>query len=350
MYWSIQPGPGITQLKGFAIGDESVTPVLTPAQVSEYSTGCIGCHNATPDGAFASFSSQTNAWQNGFANIQAGATGQVPPWLGAAGRAAVEGSQLGIHTFSAAHWKTGDRIEIAAHDPQDNGQSELVWIDVEATTGPATGTLARTGDPSHAGAPSWSHDGSTIAYVSTEANKDGRLDDGAADVWTVPYGAKAGGAATALQGASANGMRNFYPAWSPDDKLIAFDEVSGGNMYNNSLDEVYVVPGGGGKATRLASNDPPACTGKASPGVTNAWPKWAPQAQTTADGRTFYWVVWSSVRDPGGNPQLYVTPVVVDGKGNVSSYHALYLWNQPAGENNHTPAWDYFQIPPPSSQ
>jgi hypothetical protein len=121
-------------------------------------------------------------------------------------------------------------------------------------------------------------------------------------------------------------------------------------MYNNAQDELYVVPSGGGTATRLLANDPPACTGKTSPGVTNSWPKWAPQAQTTTDGRTFYWIVFSSIRDPGGNPQLYVTPVVVDGAGKVTTYHALYLWNQPAGENNHTPAWDNFQIPPPGPQ
>ena len=350
VYWSIQPSPGITQLKGFAIGDESVTPVLLPSQVTEYSTTCIGCHNSTPDGDFASFTSSTSSWQNGFGNVQAGQTGGVPPWLGAAGKAAVETSQMGIHTFSLAHWQSGDRIEVSAHDPADNGQSELVWVDLEAQSGTAMGTIARTGDPNYAGAPSWSHDGTAIVYVSTNANRDGRLDDGAADLWTVPYNAKAGGNAAALPGASANGMRNFYPSFSPDDKWVAFDEVTSGNMYNNPSDELYVVPAKGGTATRLAANDPPACSGKTSPGVTNSWPKWAPTPGTTPDGRTFYWVVFSSIRDPGGNPQLYVTPVVVDGAGTVTTYHALYLWNQPADENNHTPAWDNFQIPSPPPQ
>ena len=48
------------------------------------------------------------------------------------------------------------------------------------------------------------------------------------------------------------------------------------------------------------------------------------------------------------NPQLYVAPVVVDEAGEtptVVTYPALYLWNQPAAENNHTPAWDVFLIP-----
>lgn len=357
VYWSIIVSSWTASLKGFSVGDETVGSVLTPAQVGQFSTSCIGCHNSTPDGDYASFSSSSNSWQNGFADIRAGMTGQVPSWLGAAGKAAVESTQMGIHTTSKAHWTTGDRIEISAHDPNDDGTSELVWVDLEAQTGTAMGTLARTGDQRHAGAPAWSHDGNTIAYVSTEANKDGRLDDPdkfsgdhQADVWLVPYGNKAGGNATALAGASTTGAREYYPSWSPDDHLIAFTKTATGSMYNSAGAEVYVVPAAGGTATRLSANDPPACTGKTSPGVTNSWPKWAPSVGTASGGRTFYWIVFSSTRDPKGNPQLYVTPVVVDAQGKVTTYHALYLWNQPAGENNHTPAWDYFQIPPPPVQ
>jgi hypothetical protein len=118
-------------------------------------------------------------------------------------------------------------------------------------------------------------------------------------------------------------------------------------MYNQPLAEVSVIPAAGGTPTRLIANDPPACTGKVSPGVTNSWPKWAPGASTASGGRTFYWIVFSSTRDEMGNPQLYVSPIVVDATGMVTTYHALYLWNQPPAENNHTPAWDTFNIPPP---
>ena len=46
------------------------------------------------------------------------------------------------------------------------------------------------------------------------------------------------------------------------------------------------------------------------------------------------------------NAQLYVTALVADGSGKLTTYPALYLWNQPATDGNHTPSWDDFSIPP----
>jgi hypothetical protein len=39
-----------------------------------------------------------------------------------------------------------------------------------------------------------------------------------------------------------------------------------------------------------------------------------------------------------------VVPVTVDGSGTITTFPAIYLWNQPSTERNHTPAWDEFQI------
>jgi len=39
------------------------------------------------------------------------------------------------------------------------------------------------------------------------------------------------------------------------------------------------------------------------------------------------------------------TGLVVE-NGQPTSYSSIYLWNQPEVENNHTPAWDVFDIPP----
>ena len=104
------------------------------------------------------------------------------------------------------------------------------------------------------------------------------------------------------------------------------------------------MPSAGGVATRLKANDAPACqTDLHSPGLTNDWTKWSPDVGH-ANGKTYYWITFSSQRT--GVPQLYVAALVVDGAGKLTTYPALYLWNQPAAEGNHTPSWDHLQIPP----
>jgi hypothetical protein len=104
---------------------------------------------------------------------------------------------------------------------------------------------------------------------------------------------------------------------------------------------VFVVPAGGGEAQRLDANDAPTCTGQNSPGLTNSWPKWAPRAQTV-NGKTYYFITFSSHRR--GRPQLYVT-VLVDDWQRLTTYPALYPWNQPAADINHTPDWGVPNIP-----
>jgi len=356
VYWTTTSG---TALEGFRIGDEVVESVLTPGQVQQPAgTNCVGCHTATPDGDYASFCILGGGpdWANTLANIQPQQTGLAPPWLGAGASSFLASNAFGISTFSPAHWSSGDRIEISMYQEQ----SELVWIDLEATqTTGQWGKLALTGDPQQtkggaAGAPSWSHDGSTIAYVSLASSTTGRLLNGPADIYTVPYNDKLGGNATPVAGASDPTANEYYPAFSPDDSYIVFSKTTAVTdakgmpvtMYDNPGAEVDVVPAAGGTASRFVANDPPACTMQMSPGVTNSWPKTAPDVGIALDGRRFYWVIFSSRRDPFAmnTPQLYVTAFVVDPTGNLTTHSALYLWNQPETGANHTPSWENFGI------
>jgi hypothetical protein len=302
-------------------------------------------------------------WPNAIALIDqdAGTVGAVPPFLGAGGSAALAQYDQGITSFSAAHWATGDRREIMAYAANEGNTNVLRWIDLEAPTlANATGTIARTGDPSSAAAPSWSHDGNTIAYMSTSHFCDGRIGAGCSgngaayngtsdmgstsDLYTVAYAAGAGGAATPVSGASDPMLQEYYPVFSPNDAWLAFDRIKNDlNMYNQPQAEVFVIPSAGGQPTRLAANDPPMCSGAVSPGVTNSWPKWGPTA-LSANGSTYYWLVFSSTRSDGAIPQLYITSIVETG-GKVETHGSIYLWNQPATEHNHTPAWDTFKVP-----
>ena len=258
-------------------------------------------------------------------------------------------------TTSSAHFKAGDRVIVSNYN--DGASNQLIWTDLETTSADQNtgwGILARTGDSNQGGEAAFSHDGNTIAYVSAaQMNYGVAVISNDGDIRTIPYANRAGGTSTPLPGASDPAYSEFYPTWAPGDKVLAFDRVpaggptlGNGDNYSNNASEVFAIPAAGGTATRLSANDPPACLAQVSPGVQNSWPKWAP-ASTDVGGKTYYWIVFSSIRQ-FGYPQLYLSSVVVDdATGAIDASHAaLHLWNQPETEHNHTPAWDFFSVPP----
>ena len=303
-------------------------------------------------------------------------------------------------TMSNAHWKTGDRISLITYekrgavgftstDPDTSGasgQDKLAWFDlettasipwtmngtsamnaaIETTQGTAWGFLALTGETAGVISPNWSHDGNTVVYTSATQTQDGRIGDNAeTDIHTVPYNNRMGGTVTPVAGASTPGISEYYPSFSADDKLLAFNRAgnTSGKIYYRPDGEVYVIPAAGGTATRLTANDPPACTGEKSPGIINSWAKWSPTVVVDAtNGNTYYWLIFSSARLYPGHftvpanqysppdtrsSQLYMTGIVVDKQGAIHTYPAVYLYNQDPTWSNLTPAWNQFNIPPP---
>ena len=336
VYWALANGQG--SLKGFGIGEEGVENVLVPSQVVARDPAketCIGCHAATPDGNAVGFALGQGLYFDSIADIRTDSVGMIPPYVTPTALVALRRLE-GTPTYSPAHWSEGDRIVVLG----DTG--DLTWIQLD---GDRQGVLARRGDARLATAPTFRHDGAGIVYVSTNSVTIGRQAAGPSDLYAIPYAGGAGGPATPVSGAAEPDYTEYYPAFSPDDAFIAFTRIAGsGNVYSVPEAEVFVVPSAGGVATRLRANDAAACqTDLRSPGLTNDWPKWSPDVGR-ANGKTYYWITFSSQRT--GVPQLYVTALVVDGAGQLSTYPALYLWNQPAAEGNHTPAWDHLQIPP----
>jgi hypothetical protein len=368
---------------------------------------CIGCHVAVPDANSVTFI-DFYPWDGVAAAVNPGSVGAIPPWLTPGGAETLSQGWLGMMSFSSGVWGPGNYRVIAGTQvsvpsanipPWESGgsmtQSNLMWIDL-GTSAPPTfsqngvplqsafmgsaaywanegttfGYIARSGDPNpSASCPTWSHDGSRIVYVSNDAAKDGDLGIGQGDLYTVPYANGAGGTATPLSGAATSTLNEYYPAFSPDDRYVAYTAgPAGASMYYNPDAEVYVIPSNGGMPTRLAANDPPVCLGAPSPGVTNAWPRWAP-APAICGGKTYYWLVFASSRlnvpftvnsstrnfktgfADGPTSQLYVAGLIDDGTGTLQSFPGTYIWPQSTetsdgyAQSNHMPDWDFVNIP-----
>ena len=347
VYWTTAPN---VALKGFHIGDaDAPRTVISPEMITSAgrATNCIGCHTASPDGRLAFFGRQlpTYAVDARLLNTgEAAAASQVT----SNASAYLTRQDQNTPALSRAHYSDSDAVVITNLNHADTSNNwELVYTDLRATSG-GTGILARIGDPNKPAMPTWSHDGNTIVYTSSTVVFNARLDVGNADLWSIPYGNRNGGNASPVPGVNDPASNQFYPAYSPDDAMLAFNRIPrGGNMYNAPADEVWVATGKGGEPVRVLANDPPTCTALKSPGLTNSWPRWAPSTQTVA-GKKYYWLVFSSKRraliNPANPPQLYLGAVVVDVSGAITTYPAIYITTQPPAESNHTPAWENFVI------
>lgn len=353
VYWTTSNG---SALKGFRVGDRQVRTILTPELITAAGkpTRCIGCHTSSPDGLLAFF---------GRADPQFSVDARVANGTGvAASSGQVSANALAnlsrtdqdLPTFSEAHYSQSDAVVLTTLYHADTGNKwELVWTDLLAMSG-GTGILARVGDPKGATHPTWSHDGKTVVYVSTNAIASARIDRGDADLWMVPYNDRAGGQAMPVPWANLADRNQYYPALSPGDMLLAFNRnPRGSQMYDSPAGEIYIGSMIGTDAARSPANDPQSCTGLVSPGLTNSWPRWAPTVWVEG-GRNYYWLVFSSKRRSYGTPprplpQLFMSAVVTmpsgSGESVVEISPAIYITSQPASEANHTPAWDDFIIP-----
>ena len=138
VYWALRGFDATNtdneELFGFSVGDASVVSVLKVAQVQEnasgVSIGCIGCHTATPDGAYVGFTGNY-PWPNALASVAPTDVGTMPSFLGADAMNTLTTYWHGIITFSAAHWTDGDRIGITTQSTQAvDPQASLLWMEL----------------------------------------------------------------------------------------------------------------------------------------------------------------------------------------------------------------------------
>jgi tetratricopeptide (TPR) repeat protein len=161
--------------------------------------------------------------------------------------------------------------------------------------------------------PTWSSDGKYIVFARAEAYSlkytkgEGKvlltpeeceefLKGGKPflfDLYRVPYNDGKGGKAEPLEGASNNGVSNYFAKYSPDGKWIVFCKAKSYSLLQPDS-ELYIMPAEGGEPRRLRCNTE----------RMNSWHSWSPNGK---------WLVFTS-KVNGPYTQLFLTHIDEEGR------------------------------------
>ncbi len=281
-YWAIPNPIGGDIMRLPLQGNTTATSFWGPGS----GKSCSGCHYVSPDGRYVALIEAFNSVSFKIVDTQQNVALALP-------------SDLARQGVSYISWRPDVNAQPPyqfAFDAPSSADPQNTSIHVGSVFGGYIGEVSGTSlAGTSAKMPTWSRAG-VIAFVRgtnatmTQGGAGGF--QGPTSILTVP---EAGGTTTPLFGASNNGYANYYPAYSPDGRWLAFTQSQSAQSTIAAADARILMVNAMQSAMPLPLNNANAAQGASS------YPTWS------VDGR---FLSYSSNRPGGrGDWDIYLSPI-----------------------------------------
>jgi Tol biopolymer transport system component len=279
---------------------QGALPMATPFWGPSTGKSCSGCHAVSPDGRFVALVDQA---QN-FAVRVVDTMTELEQTL----------SFESQSTLSIS-W----RPDVNSAPPYQFAFDDERRINIASVTGGLLGTL--TGADSvdyYQKMASWGPNG-RIAFARSRTADSIVALSGTSDIMLIDEG---GGTPVPLAGASGNGKLNYYPAFSPDGRWIAFTQSLSPNTYAAADAQIRLV----GAAQEGQVHDLLPLNGDPPLGA-SSYPSWSVDGSllsfsSNRDGGLGGWDIWIAPIDAGGEAGPAVNLVQV----NTPEFEHIARW------------------------